>query len=332
MFKICVIGCGGIADGFHLPAIKKYCDVNPGAVMQACCDIDMEKARTAAEKFGCGAYYDDYVKMLCAENPDAVCLLVSYNVISQIAVDIISKGFPLLIEKPPGSTADEVKAIINAAEKSGVHNQIAFNRRFTPMVSELKSFLNKYPSPIHNIRCVFHRVNRKDNDFYTTAIHGIDTVRYIAGSDYKQINFRYQELADVNDGAANIYLDCVMESGAAAQLSFCPCAGKVTEDYFVTCKGSEYSLKMPVWGSLEYPGKVQQYINNEYSEEIYDGGDRFGTEMFEKFGFYWENADFFDNVRYKKPSANDIKSALQSVEVAHCIHKREKSYNKNGGC
>ena len=324
MFKICIIGCGEIAKGFHAPAIKKYCVEHPNSVMQACCDSDIQKAAAFADKFGFKTHYNDYRIMLETEKPDVVCLTVSYNVIPQIAIDIMKMGFPLIIEKPPGVTRQEVSNIIDVAERFKIPNQVAFNRRYTPILNELKAALSE---DIHDIRCVFQRVGRTDSDFYTTAIHGIDTVRYLAGCDYKHVSFRYQELTDVNEGAANIYMDCLMESGAAAQLAFCPYGGKVIEDYHVTCSNNDFTLKMPVWGSPEYPGGLWHFSDNECVRHIAGDDSKFGAEMFERFGFYSENADFFDDIKSKRMPANDIRSALQSVEIAYCIQERKADYH-----
>jgi len=328
MFKICIIGCGEIAKGFHGPALKKYCADYPGAVLAACCDRDIDKAKKYADMFDFNAHYSDYREMLNTERPDAVSITVSYAVISDIAIDVINMGYPVLMEKPPGINREEVSRIIEAAQKTGIANQVAFNRRYTPIVNELKNRLATYPAGkgIHNVRCVFQRVGRKDSDFFTTAIHGIDTLRYIAGSDYKHIHFSYQELPELNKGAANIYMDCLMKSGAVAQLSFCPSGGKVIEDYLVTCHDNDFTLNMPVWGSPEYPGGLTRFSGNKKAEYIEGSDPRFGSEIFETFGFYAENASFFNNIRADKKPVNDIISALQSVEVAHCIKERRDEY------
>ena len=327
MFKISVIGCGQIAMSFHGPAIKKYATENPDTVLLSCCDSDINRAKEFAETFGFQAHYGDYKEMLRNSRPDAVCLITSYTVIPAIAIDVINEKLPIIMEKPPGVTGAEVSSIINAAQKNGTLNQVAFNRRFTPIVSELKSIITQSgASDIHNIRCVFQRVNRTDNDFYTTAIHGIDTTGYIAGSGFKHVRFRYQELTEINEGAANIFLDCEMESGAVAQFSICTNGGKVIEDYIVTCRNNDYTLKMPVWGSPEYPGGLWHFSENKCVNHIPGDDPRFGEEMFERFGFYSENADFFDDVKANRMPANDITTALQSVEIARCIQERKKEW------
>ena len=44
--KIGIIGCGGIANGKHMPSLSKV----EGVEMVAFCDIDEEKAKAYAEK------------------------------------------------------------------------------------------------------------------------------------------------------------------------------------------------------------------------------------------------------------------------------------------
>ena len=41
--------------------------------------------------------------------------------------------------------------------------------------------------PIQSITCTFSRYRRRDPDFTTTAVHGIDAVRFLAGSDYAKL-------------------------------------------------------------------------------------------------------------------------------------------------
>ncbi|MBP1756014.1 MAG: putative dehydrogenase, partial [Firmicutes bacterium] len=46
--KIGIVGCGGIANNKHLPAIQK----NGNYEIVAFCDIDRQKAEDAKEKYG----------------------------------------------------------------------------------------------------------------------------------------------------------------------------------------------------------------------------------------------------------------------------------------
>ena len=60
--KIGVIGCGGIANGKHLPAYS----ANKDAELYAFCDIVIERAEKAKEKYGNenSKVYADYKELL----------------------------------------------------------------------------------------------------------------------------------------------------------------------------------------------------------------------------------------------------------------------------
>ncbi|MGV2794985.1 gfo/Idh/MocA family oxidoreductase, partial [Clostridium perfringens] len=60
ILKVAIIGCGGIANGKHLPSLAKQ----PQDQMTAFCDIVEERAAKAAQEYGAeGAkVYTDYSK------------------------------------------------------------------------------------------------------------------------------------------------------------------------------------------------------------------------------------------------------------------------------
>ena len=71
--KAGVIGCGGIANGKHLPAISKMDDVE----IVAFCDIIIERAQEAAKKYGTedASVYTDYKELLKDESIEVVYVL-----------------------------------------------------------------------------------------------------------------------------------------------------------------------------------------------------------------------------------------------------------------
>ncbi len=56
--RVGIIGCGGIANGKHMPALKKM----PEVEMTAFCDIIIEKAEKAKAEYGTedAKVYSDY--------------------------------------------------------------------------------------------------------------------------------------------------------------------------------------------------------------------------------------------------------------------------------
>ena len=60
--KVGIIGCGGIANGKHMPSLQKVENVE----MTAFCDVDISKAACAAEAYSTdnAKVYDDYKTLL----------------------------------------------------------------------------------------------------------------------------------------------------------------------------------------------------------------------------------------------------------------------------
>lgn len=328
-FKICTVGCGDIATSVHGPSYVKYRNLHTGVILAACCDIEETRAEIFQKRFGFDRCYTDYRIMLEAERPDAVCLICPDTVTAEISVNIFKMGYPLILEKPPGRNREEALQMIGEAEKLGMANQVAFNRRYIPLVRELKRLLesNFSTGQIYNIRYDFYRAGRKDRDFSTTAIHGIDTAKFLAGSDYEYIRFHYQELSHIGENVANIYMDCVFKSGATANLNFCPVSGTVIERATVNCHNNTFFLNIPIWAAMDSPGRLLHIESNEVKLDVTGKQISDGVEMFEESGFYAENASFFNDIRAGRKPINDIRSGLQSVEVADCIRKRQPEYN-----
>ena len=68
--KIGIIGCGGIANGKHMPSLSKVSE----AEMVAFCDIISERAEKAAKEYGVeGAkVFEDYHDLLACKEIDVV--------------------------------------------------------------------------------------------------------------------------------------------------------------------------------------------------------------------------------------------------------------------
>ena len=106
-----------------------------------------------------------------------------------MAIDIMKKGFNIILEKPPGKDVDEINEMITEAKKANVNVRVAFNRRYAPLLIKLKELIKESGEEITNITYQMYRHNRRESDFSTTAIHAIDAVKYIAEVDYKKVNY-----------------------------------------------------------------------------------------------------------------------------------------------
>jgi myo-inositol 2-dehydrogenase / D-chiro-inositol 1-dehydrogenase len=325
-FRIAVIGCGQIAFSQHGPAYQKYVSQNPDCALAACCDVDGERAAAFAAKFSFNHFYSDWKSMLHKEQPHAVCLNVPPAVTTDLACQVLRLGFPLLLEKPPGLNEKEIDALITAAAETGTPNQVAFNRRYLPLLVRLRDNLEQSFSPaqVQHIQYDFCRIGRTDADFSTTAIHGIDATRFLARSEYAAVRFHYHEMPAAGPQVANYFLDCTFQSGTTAQLSFLPLSGLVIERAEVHAVDRSYFLKTPIWNGFDYPGSLVQIHRGHQLEEINGIETAGGSEEFLLNGFYQEDAAFFDDIRAGRKPAGDIRSGRQAVLIAQAIRERRE--------
>lgn len=326
MFKICVIGCGDMSTTGHGPSFKKYKNDYIDVSLSACCDLNEEKAKEYAQKFGFEKYYTDYEKMLDEIKPDAVSLISPVKVTKNLSIDIMKKGYNIILEKPPGLNSDETRQMLEAAKKSGVFVRTSFNRRYTPVILKLKE--NLRDKNIFNITYQMYRHGRKDKDFATTAIHAIDVVKNIAGADYKKVEFTYQELPEIGENVTNIYLNCLFENGIVAQITIVPVGGCVLDRITVNTFNETYFAEIPLWYSIDSKGGVRVVKEKKIILDI--SGDELtdGPEEFEGSGFYEENRSFFEMIKNNTKPSCDLESTVQSVEIADCIRKRKSFYIK----
>ena len=324
--KLCHIGCGEHARVAHGPAQARYASTHPEIELAACCDLDPDRASSYARDFGFARHHTDALAMLETERPDAVVLVVPDTLTCDLGCRVLERGLPLLLEKPPGRTLAEVDRLIAAAEsrRPAVPHQVAFNRRFVPLMAELRRQLATAP-PIQHVHYDMTRVDRRDPDFSTTAIHGIDAVRFLAGSDFAHVRFRYAEMSHLGPGVANIFMDGIMASGASAHLAFCPVAGVVVERATVHAHDHSFFLKVPMWGAFDSPGRLQHLVRGTLAGDV-TGDALGGTAIYEGGGFYGEYEAFLGALAERRPPAPGLRESRQSVDVAEHIRRRESEY------
>jgi predicted dehydrogenase len=310
-FKICHIGCGGMSVRGHGPALKKYSEEFPDTELAGCCDLDESRAEEFKRFFGFTKSYTHWRSMLNEIKPDAVCLVVPVKFTADIAYEILKAGYNLLTEKPPGMTKDECNHILFGVDESGKKAMAAFNRRYMPLVKKLKKMVGE--ETLDHIRYDFLRVSRKDPDFSTTAIHGIDTVKMIAGCDYTAVTVEYQGLDSTPVG--NIFIDGKMSSGTTVSLNFYPDSGLTAERVTLIAGSKTWFLNIPIWDCPDYPGNILYYENGELKESI--TGEL--TDKFISSGFYDEHKDFYEAVRNDMPVPHNISDSYQSVELMELI-------------
>ena len=126
--RIGIIGCGGIANGKHMPSLAK---LNDKVEMVAFCDIVEERAVQAAEKFGGkdAKVYTDYKELLKDGTIDVVHVCTPNRSHGFITVDALEAGKHVMCEKPMAKTYADAKAMLDAARRTGKKLTIGYQNR-----------------------------------------------------------------------------------------------------------------------------------------------------------------------------------------------------------
>jgi predicted dehydrogenase len=183
------------------------------------------------------------------------------------------------------------------------------------MVKKMKEVLGN--GRVDYVGYDFFRTGRKDTDFSTTAIHGIDTTLMLTGGRYDEIDIEYQPLESIPVG--NIYISGTTKKGTKVRMTFYPDSGMNGERVVIISGSTTYFLNIPIWDCPDYPGSIRIFKEGVLSKEIY--GDR--DEMFITSGFYAEHRDFYESIRKGLDSPADMDQHLQSVEIMEAVRRND---------
>ncbi len=197
--KYALIGCGRISPN-HIEAAK-----NNNLNFVAMCDIIPETMEEKSDKFGLGDVrrYTDYKELLEKEKPELAAIATESGKHAQIALDCISAGCHVIIEKPIALSIADANAIIAAGKEKGVVVCANHQNRFNKSVQYMRKALEegRFGRLSHGAAHV--RWNR-GKDYYKQApwrgtwaqdggclmnqcIHNIDLLRWMMGDDIVEV-------------------------------------------------------------------------------------------------------------------------------------------------
>ncbi|TVY09676.1 Gfo/Idh/MocA family protein [Paenibacillus cremeus] len=231
--KVAVIGCGAIAQRRHIPEYEQ----NPNVELVAFCDPVIERAEKYAEKHGAKAYAD-YKELLAKEKVDAVSVCTPNALHAAVAIAAANAGAHVLVEKPMAGSAEEGRAMIEAASRNGVYLMVGHNQRLMPPHVKAKEILDSGKlGRVLTFRTSFGHpgpegwsVDGKGSWFFRKGeaimgamgdlgVHKSDFIRYLLNDEVADIaafvGTIHKEGTDVDDNATCILR---MKSGAIGTL------------------------------------------------------------------------------------------------------------------
>lgn len=139
--KVGIIGCGGIANGKHMPALSKLSDVE----LVAFCDLVSEKAEKAKEQYGISdaKVYTDYRELLKDPSIEVVHVCTPNRSHAPISIDAMYAGKHVMCEKPMAKTAADARRMVEVAKETGKKLTIGYQHRHKPEAIYLKNVIDR---------------------------------------------------------------------------------------------------------------------------------------------------------------------------------------------
>lgn len=134
--SLAVVGCGAIAEGFHLPALTRSPGVRDRLILV---DRDTGRAGAMARKFGVQRFAADFREVL--DDVQGVVLAVPPKLHFPIAEACIARKVHVLCEKPLTETSSEVDRLVAQAAAAGVSIAVNNTRRLFPSAIRVKAML-----------------------------------------------------------------------------------------------------------------------------------------------------------------------------------------------
>lgn len=224
--KGAVVGCGFFAQN-HLSGWKDIDDVEIVAV----CDLDIEKAKAAAEKFGIAHYTDDVNALFATHKLDFVDLPTTMETHEALVSAAVTHQIPVIVQKPFAPDLEGCRRMVALAEAANVPLMVHEDFRFQNVFRAAKKIIES--GELGDL--TFGRLSwRTAIDVYSNqpyliqvkrfmimdvGIHLLDLARFLFG-EAKGVFCRTQQIKEgiAGEDAATILLS--HDNGATTVLDF----------------------------------------------------------------------------------------------------------------
>ncbi len=199
-----IIGCGRISKN-HIDALiinKDNCKLT------AVCDVVESRATERKEQYESSIdikvkTYSDYKEMLKDETIDCVSICTESGYHASIALDCLSAGKHILIEKPMTMTLEDADKVNNLAKEKGLKVGVCHQNRFNPPVQKLRRAIEEERFG-KIINATARILWTRDQNYYDQApwrgtkeldggtlmnqcIHNIDLLQWMVGSEIERL-------------------------------------------------------------------------------------------------------------------------------------------------
>ena len=219
--KVVLIGTGGRASDVVFPSLNDIDNVEIVGI----CDIDQQRMQRIADLYKIDKRYGaqgilDYQNMVNDLKPDAAVVVGQPHIMYDIWMWCLEQKLHLLIEKPLGLSIHQARALEAVAARNNVVTQVTFQRRYSPMVTQMREECLKR-GPITHALCRFYKYDPRDSlgmrdHMMDDCVHSIDTLRWMCNSEVVKVESKTNRFGTVDINFISAVLH--FENGATGHL------------------------------------------------------------------------------------------------------------------
>lgn len=170
--RAALIGCGGIAE-LHAEALR----LADRVTLDAVCEIDPQKARDFADRWGVKHVFQDFDALIRDARPEIVTLALPTQWHADFTLRAARAGIPwVLCEKPMARNLAEADAMRSTCKAHGTHLLVHHQRRTFPAFREIRRRIES--GAIGEVECI--RASTA-GDLLTDGTHLLNTVLFLNG-------------------------------------------------------------------------------------------------------------------------------------------------------
>ena len=184
-FRLGIVGAGRLASNRIYPALRYIDDLELAAV----CDLDEDRARRNARRFGGEREFTDHRRMLEEGGLDGVVVCVGPESHEALAIEVMEAGLPVYTEKPPAVTAAGARRVWETSRRTGQRCVTAFKKRYAPAYVKAHRMVNGADFGAPHLLSIDYASGPYRNDpdnprswfLLDFCVHIIDLSRYLFG-------------------------------------------------------------------------------------------------------------------------------------------------------
>ena len=313
--RVCMIGAGGMANQAHYPSITRVKE----AQVLALSDLIEDKAKETADRWEIPNVYVDYQKMLEEQKPDAVYVVMPPQHMFEIVMACLRAKANVFVEKPPGLTAYQTRSYARVAKENGVVGMVGFNRRYIPVITRAKAYVEEKGGPV--VLCVSSFYKGGSNPSYydgqvdcigCDAIHSVDFMRFACGGEVKSVASLVSAHGtdEPNAWQAMVRFD----NGASAVLHT-----------FWNSGGRQHLFELHSQGAAAYidpDGRTTLRTKETKEAEVIENkGTKDRGEMYQNYGHLAQAQHFIDSIREGREPSSSFSDAVKTMDLVDEIRR-----------